>query len=175
MTLPESLDARVKEKKSNIAPPILVADADVRAEAQEALATAAKTFSIKVLTVNIHKGFTFFNRKFILPELREAVRKIGADVVFLQEVTGSHTHHGDKFDNYPDTPHYEFLADSIWPEFAIIEYSATCAAIAAAPRNMMPAPTTLSLEPVLPNDQPLPNGRGKFPALSADATPVWST
>jgi endonuclease/exonuclease/phosphatase family metal-dependent hydrolase len=93
-------------------------DADVIAATQEAIATAAMTFSIKVMTVNIHKGFTFFNRKFILPELREAVRTVGADVVFLQEVTGSHATHPDKFDNYPDTPHYEFLADSIWPQFA---------------------------------------------------------
>jgi len=38
--------------------------------------------------------------------------------VFLQEVTGSHTQHASKFVDYPDTPHYEFLADSIWPEFA---------------------------------------------------------
>lgn len=94
------------------------ADADVVAQTQEALATAAMTFSLKVLTVNIHKGFTFFNRKFILPELREAVRTVGADVVFLQEVTGSHKTHQDRFENYPDTPHYEFLADSIWPQFA---------------------------------------------------------
>lgn len=93
-------------------------DADVLAATEEALEMAAKCYSIKVLTVNIHKGFTFFNRKFILPELREAVRLIGADVVFLQEVTGSHATHSDKFDNYPDTPHYEFLADSIWPQFA---------------------------------------------------------
>jgi endonuclease/exonuclease/phosphatase family metal-dependent hydrolase len=96
----------------------LNADADVLAETQEAIATAAMTFSLKVLTVNIHKGFTFFNRKFILPELREAVRTVGADVVFLQEVTGSHAKHPEKFDNYPDTPHYEFLADTIWPQFA---------------------------------------------------------
>ena len=74
--------------------------------------------SIKVMTVNIHKGFTFFNRKFILHELRDAVRLVGADVVFLQEVSGTHTRHGDKFKNYPQTPHYEFLADSIWPDFA---------------------------------------------------------
>ena len=93
-------------------------DADVLAQTQQALATAAMTFSLKVLTVNIHKGFTFFNRKFILPELREAVRSVGADVVFLQEVTGSNARHPDKFDNYPETPHYEFLADSIWPQFA---------------------------------------------------------
>ena len=88
------------------------------AMSKKADAVSTKPFSFKVLTVNVHKGFTFFNRKFILPELREAVRNVGADVVFLQEVTGSHTHHGDKFHNFPDTPHYEFLADSIWPEFA---------------------------------------------------------
>ena len=94
--------------------------AAVQADTQTALAAVSpdSSFSFKVLTVNIHKGFTFFNRKFILPELREAVRSIGADVVFLQEVTGSHIKHADKFDNYPDTPHYEFLADTIWPEFA---------------------------------------------------------
>ena len=118
MTPNESLDVSVKTKVPKPAATRPVTDADVRAETQEALTIAARTFSLKVLTVNIHKGFTFFNRKFILPELREAVRKIGADVVFLQEVTGSHNQHGNKFENFPETPHYEFLADSIWPEFA---------------------------------------------------------
>ena len=31
-------------------------------------------FSLNVLTINTHKGFTAFNRRFILPELRDAVR-----------------------------------------------------------------------------------------------------
>ena len=93
-------------------------DADALAETQQVIATAALSFSIKVLTVNIHKGFTFFNRKFILHELREAVRTVGADVVFLQEVTGTHARHESKVANYPVTPHYECLADSIWPQFA---------------------------------------------------------
>jgi endonuclease/exonuclease/phosphatase family metal-dependent hydrolase len=94
--------------------------AQVQADTEAALAavSADSTFSLRVLTVNIHKGFSFFNRKFILPELREAIRMVGADVVFLQEVTGSNSKHSEKFDNYPDEPHYEFLADSIWPEFA---------------------------------------------------------
>ena len=94
--------------------------AAVRADTETALAAASadNSFSFKVLTVNIHKRFTFFNRKFILPELREAVRSVGADVVFLQEVTGNHIKHPDKFDNYPEAPHYEFLADTIWPQFA---------------------------------------------------------
>jgi endonuclease/exonuclease/phosphatase family metal-dependent hydrolase len=94
--------------------------AAVEADTQVALdaASSKSSFSFKVLTVNIHKGFTFFNRKFILPELREAVRSVGADVVFLQEVTGTHTKHGERFENYPETPHYEFLADTIWPQTA---------------------------------------------------------
>jgi endonuclease/exonuclease/phosphatase family metal-dependent hydrolase len=79
--------------------------------------TAAAT-PLTVMTVNIHKGFTSFNRKFMLPELRDAVRKVGADVVFLQEVLGSHNGHGSRFDDWPDAPHYEFLADSIWPQYA---------------------------------------------------------
>ncbi|WP_442957751.1 endonuclease/exonuclease/phosphatase family protein [Polaromonas sp.] len=104
-----------------VADPPAVLDMDeLESDTKTALAAASSStsFSFKVLTVNIHKGFTFLNRKFILPELREAVRSVGADVVFLQEVTGTHTKHADRFDNYPDTPHYEFLADTIWPQFA---------------------------------------------------------
>jgi endonuclease/exonuclease/phosphatase family metal-dependent hydrolase len=73
---------------------------------------------LTVMTVNTHKGFTTFNRKFILPELRDAVRKVGADVVFMQEVLGTHEARGKQVDGWPDGPHYEFLADSIWPDFA---------------------------------------------------------
>jgi endonuclease/exonuclease/phosphatase family metal-dependent hydrolase len=78
----------------------------------------SEPFVFKVLTVNIHKGFTTFNRKFILHELREAVRAVGADVVFLQEVMGTHTKHASRITNYPESPHYEFLADEIWGQFA---------------------------------------------------------
>ena len=82
------------------------------------MTAAASIASFKVLTVNIHKGFTFFNRRFILHELREAVRAVGADVVFLQEVQGTHAQHSLRFENWPSAPHYEFLADTIWPQFA---------------------------------------------------------
>ncbi|SFL80835.1 endonuclease/exonuclease/phosphatase family protein [Pseudomonas sp. NFACC46-3] len=71
-----------------------------------------------VLTVNTHKGFTALNRRFILPELREAVRSVSADVVFLQEVHGTHEHHPQRYSNWPSMPQYEFLADSLWPQFA---------------------------------------------------------
>lgn len=85
---------------------------------QSVVVSASWRLSIKVLTVNIHKGFTFFNRKFILHELRDAIRTVGADVVFLQEVSGTHAGHENRLGHYPATPHYEFLADSIWSQFA---------------------------------------------------------
>jgi endonuclease/exonuclease/phosphatase family metal-dependent hydrolase len=112
---PESL-IKAHEAAPVLAPPL--DDADALAATQQAIASASLSFSIKVMTVNIHKGFTFFNRKFILHELREAVRTVGADVVFLQEVAGTHARHESRVANYPATPHYEFLADSIWPQFA---------------------------------------------------------
>ena len=75
-------------------------------------------FSFKVLTANIHKGFSPLNRNFMLHDLRDAVRKVSADVVFLQEVQGSHIKHATRVANFPQTPQYEFLADSIWSQFA---------------------------------------------------------
>ena len=75
-------------------------------------------FSFNVLTINTHKGFTAFNRRFILPELREAVRTVGADIVCLQEVMGAHEAHSLHIENWPDTSHYEFLADTMWSDFA---------------------------------------------------------
>jgi endonuclease/exonuclease/phosphatase family metal-dependent hydrolase len=76
----------------------------------------AATF--KVLTLNLHKGFTFWNRRFVLPELREAVRALGADVVLLQEVLGGHARHARRYKDWPAVPQYEFLADTIWRDFA---------------------------------------------------------
>ena len=83
---------------------------------QAAIDTTVHRF--RVLTVNTHKGFTALNRRFILPELREAVRSVSADVVFLQEVHGTHEQHPKRYDNWPAMPQYEFLADTLWPQFA---------------------------------------------------------
>jgi endonuclease/exonuclease/phosphatase family metal-dependent hydrolase len=80
--------------------------------------TEATVPPLTVMTVNTHKGFTTFNRRFILPELRDAVRKVGADVVFLQEVLGMHELHEKRVSEWPEAPHYEFMADSIWPQYA---------------------------------------------------------
>ena len=77
-----------------------------------------KRMRIKLLTLNMHKGFTSFNRKFILHELREAIRGEGADIVCLQEVLGEHREHSTRYEAWPTGSQYEFLADTIWPNFA---------------------------------------------------------
>lgn len=74
--------------------------------------------SLRVLTLNCHMGFDLLNRRFVLHEVREAVRAVGADVVFLQEVMGEHALHKQRHATWPDAPQYEFLADSIWPHNA---------------------------------------------------------
>ena len=83
-----------------------------------AAAEAPGGATLKLLTLNTHKGFTSFNRRFVLHELREAVREVAADIVFLQEVVGSHRRHAARHANWPAQPQYQFLAESIWDNVA---------------------------------------------------------
>jgi endonuclease/exonuclease/phosphatase family metal-dependent hydrolase len=77
---------------------------------------------LRVLTVNVHKGYTMLRRRFMLHELREAVRTVGSDLVFLQEVSGAPpadapVHNGSAH-NGVAMAHYEYLAEQIWCEHA---------------------------------------------------------
>lgn len=74
--------------------------------------------ALNLLTANIHMGFSFSRRRFVLPELRDAIREVSADLVFLQEVLGAHSGHSQRQARWPEAPHYEFLADILWPQFA---------------------------------------------------------
>ena len=74
--------------------------------------------SLTALTLNCHMGFDLLGRRFVLHELREAVRAVGADLVFLQEVMGEHQLHKKRHAHWPDAPQYDFLADSIWSHAA---------------------------------------------------------
>ncbi len=73
---------------------------------------------LSVATYNIHKGFSQFNRRFVLHELRERLRELAADIVFLQEVQGAHSRVLHQ-DGAPALhPQHEFLAHTIWPHHA---------------------------------------------------------
>lgn len=75
-------------------------------------------FSLTLLTVNLHKGFSSFNRRFMLAELREALRGAAPDIVFLQEVLGEHRGHAASRPGWPPASQYEYLADSLWTDYA---------------------------------------------------------
>lgn len=73
---------------------------------------------LKIATYNIHKGFSQFNRRLVLHELRERLRELDADIVFLQEVQGEHLRHPQRHSDYPCVPQHEFLADEFWAHHA---------------------------------------------------------
>ncbi len=59
--------------------------------------------NLNLATYNIHKGFSQFNRRMMIHELRDRLRLLSADIIFLQEVQGhhgrnavyDHGHHGN--------------------------------------------------------------------------------
>ncbi|MDH5711625.1 MAG: endonuclease/exonuclease/phosphatase family protein [Gammaproteobacteria bacterium] len=74
--------------------------------------------SIKVLTYNIHKGFSMGNRRFVLHDIRDSLRQINADIVFLQEIHGEKPISNGRFDDWPTNNQFEFLADEVWQHHA---------------------------------------------------------
>lgn len=70
---------------------------------------------LRVLTYNMHKGFCFYSRQYVLEELREAIRSVDADLVFLQEVMGVHP---VKVSESDLSSQFEYLADQIWSHYA---------------------------------------------------------
>lgn len=73
---------------------------------------------IRVASYNIHKGLSHFNRRLTVHELRDKLHALKADIVFLQEVQGIHEGRANRFPHWPDKPQHEFLADTLWTEFA---------------------------------------------------------
>jgi endonuclease/exonuclease/phosphatase family metal-dependent hydrolase len=73
---------------------------------------------LRVATYNIHKGFSHFNRRMMVHELRHQLRALDVDIVFLQEVQGEHRQHARRLPDWPEEPQYEFLAEKVWPDFA---------------------------------------------------------
>lgn len=70
--------------------------------------------ALKVLTYNIHKGFSATNLRFVLHEIKNLLRRINADIIFLQEVHGERTISNNRFADWPTNRQFEFLADQVW-------------------------------------------------------------
>src|SRR5207342_1551485 len=67
-----------------------------------------------VLSLNINMGLDIRRRRFVLPELRDAIRSVGADIVLLQEVLGEHAGHARRHAGWPSQPQHEYLAETLW-------------------------------------------------------------
>lgn len=73
---------------------------------------------LNIATYNIHKGFSHFNQRLVLHELKSLLHEMHADLVFLQEVLGAQEKHAERYEDWPEQAQYEFLAENIWPDYA---------------------------------------------------------
>jgi len=76
------------------------------------------TDTLHIATYNIHKGLSFFKRRLVIHEVRDHLRALNADLMFLQEVQGGHARQARRFVDWPEQPQHEFIADSVWTDFA---------------------------------------------------------
>ncbi len=66
---------------------------------------------LSLLTINVHKGFSALNKRFVLPELRDSVHDTGADIIFLQEVVGQNLRKAGKCFGWPSAPQHEYMTE----------------------------------------------------------------
>jgi endonuclease/exonuclease/phosphatase family metal-dependent hydrolase len=69
---------------------------------------------LRVVTLNMHKGLSQFNRRMVLHELRDGLRALNPDLVFLQEVQGLNQRFALRYAGCPPEPQHEFLAGADW-------------------------------------------------------------
>ncbi|HBW22047.1 MAG: hypothetical protein A2X28_09505 [Elusimicrobia bacterium GWA2_56_46] len=65
---------------------------------------------IRVLTINLHKGFSPLHRRFVLPQLSSSIHSYHSDIVFMQEVVGENTKKAAKHKNWPAMQQDEYIA-----------------------------------------------------------------
>lgn len=74
--------------------------------------------TLRISTFNIHKGFTHFNARFALRHQRDLLRKLHADIIFLQEVQDVHAKHSKRIEASSTSGQVEYLADTIWSDYS---------------------------------------------------------
>ena len=79
---------------------------------------SAMADTLHIATYNIHKGFSQFNQRMMMHELKDQLHLLRPDVVFLQEVQGEHRGHAERHEDWPESPQHEFLAEELWQDFA---------------------------------------------------------
>lgn len=72
---------------------------------------------LRVLSYNIHKGFSASGARFLLADIKDAIRSVNADLVLLQEVVGENEWKRKAISSWQDGQ-FEYLAESLWPHYA---------------------------------------------------------
>lgn len=67
--------------------------------------------SVTLATYNIHKGLSPLNRRLVIHQVRERLHALDADIVFLQEVQGSHSKREERFNDWPELSQHEHIAE----------------------------------------------------------------
>lgn len=70
---------------------------------------------LSLLTYNVHKGFSFGNFKFVLPEIKKALEAVNADILCLQEVQAQHLQYRKKIKEWPRKYQHKYIATPNWP------------------------------------------------------------
>ena len=65
--------------------------------------------NLTVVTYNIHKGLSQFNKRLVLQDIKDGLRTLDADVAFLQEVQGKHDKNARRHVSWPKMAQHEFL------------------------------------------------------------------
>ncbi len=73
---------------------------------------------LRVFSFNIHKGFSGGVKRFTLHRMREMLKLVQPDIVFLQEAQGAHDEHERKIKDWPTSSQFEYLADTVWPHYS---------------------------------------------------------
>lgn len=74
--------------------------------------------NLRILSLNIHKGFALGPKRLVLGKIRECLRDSGANIVFLQEVVGANHKHQKSLSAWPSETQLEYLADTVWHHHA---------------------------------------------------------
>lgn len=74
--------------------------------------------SIRVLSYNIHKGFSATGIDFTLTQIKEKLSQEKLNLVCLQEVLGRHDGHARAVSNWPVSSQFEYLSDQLWGHYS---------------------------------------------------------
>lgn len=72
---------------------------------------------VSLITYNIHKGYSLGRIRFLLPQMREALKLVTSDFVFLQEVQGEHSRRQKRIEGWPLVSQSEYMAQHSWPNY----------------------------------------------------------